>query len=51
MAAGLRALDGCPRCSGELRFAAAAPATTATDRMAVSCDATAPHLVLGAPRR
>lgn len=51
MAAGLRALDGCPRCGGKLRFAAAAPATTAADHVAASGDTIAPHLVLGAPRR
>ncbi len=51
MADGLRALDGCPRCSGELRFAHAAPARVTVDRLAVSSDATAPHLVLGPPRR
>ncbi len=51
MAEGLRALDGCPRCRGELRFSDAAPAPVAADRMAVSLDDTAPHLVLGAPRR
>jgi uncharacterized paraquat-inducible protein A len=50
MAEGLRALDGCPRCGGELRFAETAR-TRVPERMALSCDTTAPHLVLGAPRR
>ena len=51
LAEGLRALDGCPRCGGALRFADAAPAPDAAAPMAVSCGATEPHLVLGVPRR
>ena len=48
MAEGLRLLGSCPRCHGELRFAAdAAPAPAAARDTAGEV---APHLVLGLPR-
>jgi len=48
MAEGLRLLGSCPRCHGELRFAAdAAPAPAAAKDTAAEV---APHLVLGLPR-
>lgn len=47
MAEGLRLLGSCPKCSGELIFAAdAEPVAAAEERFAP-----APHLVLGIPRR
>ena len=54
MAEGLRVLGSCPKCSGELVFAAdavsAAHATEVAERF-VPAGVTAPHLVLGIPRR
>jgi hypothetical protein len=49
MADGLRLLGSCPKCGGELAFAAveAAPEAAGSPIM----DARAPHLVLGVPRR
>ncbi len=49
MADGLRLLGSCPKCGGELEFAASEPAreTAGSPKM----DARAPHLVLGVPRR
>jgi len=49
MAEGLRLLGSCPKCGGELAFAASEPAyrTGETGNM----DLRAPHLVLGVPRR
>ena len=51
MADGLRAVGSCPRCGGELLFADAAPAPSAADRVPEANAGTAPHLVLGVPRR
>ena len=49
MAEGLRLLGSCPKCSGEL-IVAADEATPANDRFTPARE-TAPHLVLGIPRR
>jgi predicted nucleic acid-binding Zn-ribbon protein len=52
MAEGLRLLGGCPRCGGELKFAADETGATAQDRVVPrAADGIAPHLVLGIPRR
>ena len=54
MAEGLRLLGSCPKCSGELIFAGdaqpAAQLTEVAERF-VPARVTAPHLVLGIPRR
>ena len=51
MAEGLREMDGCPRCGGTLEFSDTAPAAhTGVDAPAAGSE-TAPHLVLGVPRR
>ena len=50
MADGLRLLGSCPKCSGELAFAADAPTAERFDRPVPRVSA-APHLVLGIPRR
>lgn len=50
MAEGLRHVGKCPRCGGHLRFAEAAPELSA-ERDTEPASATAPHLVLGVPRR
>ena len=52
MADGLRALGSCPKCGGELRFAAPAPVAADAPAAAPSqpADERAPHLVLGVPR-
>ena len=53
MADGLRLLGACPKCGGELLFAGDArrePQPTAADERFTSAS-TAPHLVLGIPRR
>jgi hypothetical protein len=49
MAEGLRLLGSCPKCGGELAFAAAEPAHQAAE--SPNMDVRAPHLVLGVPRR
>lgn len=49
MADGLRLLGSCPKCGGELVFAADRPAPERHD--APRLDRRAPHLVLGVPRR
>jgi hypothetical protein len=49
MAEGLRLLGSCPKCGGELEFAAAQPARQAGE--SPKMDVRAPHLVLGVPRR
>ncbi len=46
MADGLRLVGKCPRCSGALRFADDVPAAAQ-----VPVRASAPHLVMGVPRR
>jgi uncharacterized paraquat-inducible protein A len=52
MAEGLRAVGSCPRCGGKLAFADGAPeAPEPGAAPAAGADATAPHLVLGVPRR
>ena len=57
MAEGLRLLGSCPKCGGELSFAADAPVTAAPEpapvpeRFTTPARETAPHLVLGIPRR
>lgn len=52
MAEGLRLLGACPRCGGELVFAADRAEASALDRLAPEdAVALAPHLVLGIPRR
>lgn len=48
MAEGLRLLGSCPRCGGELAFAAPAPQPGASHH---DDAALAPHLVMGIPRR
>ena len=51
LAEGLREMDGCPRCGGTLEFSDTAPeAHTGVDAPAAGSE-TAPHLVLGVPRR
>ena len=50
MADGLRLLGSCPKCAGTLAFADEAPAEERFDRSEPAA-ATAPHLVLGIPRR
>ena len=49
MAEGLRLLGSCPKCGGELEFAAAQPARQTGE--SPKMDVRAPHLVLGVPRR
>ena len=52
MAEGLRLLGACPRCGGELLFAADESAESALGRLTPEdAVAVAPHLVLGIPRR
>ncbi len=54
MAEGLRLLGSCPKCGGALSFAddaAAAPAAPDAERITAPAPETAPHLVLGIPRR
>lgn len=51
MAEGLREVGSCPRCGGELRFAEATAAPIAADPVPEADVETAPHLVLGVPRR
>lgn len=53
MAEGLRTVGSCPRCNGELEFApeTAEAAAEASARHVVPESGTAPHLVLGVPRR
>lgn len=50
MAEGLRVLGTCPKCRGELEFAAGAGAPRAAEADS-SVPGDAPHLVLGIPRR
>lgn len=50
MADGLRALGSCPKCSGELEFRDASAREDRFDAVPAS-GRTAPHLVLGIPRR
>ena len=52
MAEGLRLLGACPRCNGELCFAADERAASALSRMSPEAAVSmAPHLVMGIPRR
>jgi len=54
MAEGLRLLGSCPKCGGELIFAgdvAAAPEPVPAAEERFRPAETAPHLVLGIPRR
>jgi hypothetical protein len=53
MAEGLRLLGSCPKCGGALSFEADAPTapTVVDDRDRFANARTAPHLVLGIPRR
>jgi len=51
MADGLRTIGSCPRCGGTLVFAAPPPEADAEDRVHTQRRETAPHLVLGLPRR
>ncbi len=54
MAENLRALESCPRCGGTLVFADGAPPAappTPPTPPAAGQPGTAPHLVLGLPRR
>jgi hypothetical protein len=50
MAEGLRVVGGCPRCGGTLVFADGAGAQTAEAQPTGDAQS-APHLVLGVPRR
>lgn len=50
MADGLRLLGACPKCGGALKFAGDHAPTEVTERFETSRP-TAPHLVLGIPRR
>jgi hypothetical protein len=49
MAEGLRLIGSCPKCGGELAFAAAQAPSQAPE--SPTTDVRAPHLVLGVPRR
>jgi hypothetical protein len=51
MAEGLRVVGSCPRCGGGLTFADDAPEAGAPEARAVLGGESAPHLVLGVPRR
>jgi len=54
MAEGLRLLGSCPRCGGELEFRGGEQAAERFDRgtpVPAAPAKTAPHLVLGIPRR
>jgi hypothetical protein len=51
MAEGLRLLGSCPKCSGELSFRDAARRADRFDPAPAPAVRTAPHLVLGIPRR
>jgi len=51
MADGLRAVGTCPRCGGELLFAEPASDAPHAPVAPVPASDTAPHLVLGVPRR
>ena len=51
MADGLRLLGSCPRCAGELAFRDPAPRVERFTKTGKAAAATAPHLVLGFPRR
>lgn len=52
MAEGLRLLGQCPRCGGELTFAAeGAPASAMSRLSPETAVSMAPHLVMGIPRR
>ncbi len=51
MADGLRVLGTCPRCSGELEFLADEPQGDRFAKPAETPRETAPHLILGIPRR
>jgi hypothetical protein len=53
MADGLRVIGRCPKCSGRLEFAdeARAGAPASEPAAASPARASAPHLVLGVPRR
>lgn len=52
LADGLRVVGSCPRCGGELEFSADAPsAPVVLSAPTGPGSATAPHLVLGIPRR
>ena len=51
MADGLRAVGTCPRCGGTLEFAEPAPGAPVTPAAPEPASDTAPHLVLGVPRR
>ena len=50
MAEGLRLLGACPKCSGELVFRPVSEARHNRDPV-LAGEGTAPHLVLGIPRR
>jgi hypothetical protein len=50
MVEGLRSMGKCPRCGGELAFAAGAPEGPAEPAAPEPTPAVAPHLVLGIPR-
>ena len=54
MADGLRLLGACPKCGGELQFASDQPDEPAPAEVSERFEtarSTAPHLVLGIPRR
>ena len=51
MAEGLHLLGACPRCGGDLEFAAPAATDDRDSRTVSADDSLAPHLVLGIPRR
>jgi hypothetical protein len=51
MAEGLRALGECPKCAGALAFATAAVPPEVRFAAPAARARTAPHLVLGIPRR
>lgn len=51
MADGLRTIGSCPRCNGTLEFAPEAPPEGTGSRRFTPAAGTAPHLVLGVPRR
>ena len=51
MAEGLREVGACPRCGGTLSFRDAVGAAAPVAQPAAPSAGTAPHLVLGVPRR
>ncbi len=51
MVEGLRLVGACPRCGGELEFAAGKPEAATQPAAPEGAGEVEPHLVLGIPRR